>query len=320
MTTEVTGAPGDGGLPAEARARLIEAHQLAEEGRLGAAADKCRRALELVPSWAEAHTLYGWVLEEMGFEAKAQAAYDRATAPGTVSFGIAQAPDPEAEPGAGTALGEPRDRPVHLLDAAQAAWEAGKPGSALRACASALAADRDWAEAHYLRGQILEELGDREGAQAEYLEASLLELEAEDIPDERRSEGDTFSGLVAIRIFAFPSEAEIARGRLEADGIPAVVTGTDIATAHWMLSNGTGGVKLCVRREDARDALAVLNWDQDVIEPDVHCPACGSGDVRHEKYDMRRVHLAIMLKLPLRVKKERWTCRRCGANWKEEVG
>jgi hypothetical protein len=42
-------------LPAEAHHCLAEAKTLAEAGRLGGAAQKCERALDLAPPWADAH-------------------------------------------------------------------------------------------------------------------------------------------------------------------------------------------------------------------------------------------------------------------------
>jgi tetratricopeptide (TPR) repeat protein len=234
-------------LPAEAHQCLAEARTLAEAGRFGGAAQKCERALELAPNWAEAHHLYGTVLEQMGFVEKAEAAYDRATLPDAVSVEVQAA----------------SARCQQLLDKASVAREAGKLGSALRACEAALAANPNWAEAHNMRGLVLDDMGHAEEAIAAYREAIRLNPSFDDARRNLLGAGaalddDTdgeFSGLVVVRTFGFPTEAEIARGRLEAEGIPAVVTQGEIVAMNWLLSNMVGGVKLCVREEDASRRL-----------------------------------------------------------------
>lgn len=122
---------------------------------------------------------------------------------------------------------------------------------------------------------------------------------------------------VSVKV-QFPSEAEIARARLEAEAIPAIITQSEIVDMNWTLSNAVGGVKLCVREQDVEKALAVLDWDVDAVHPDMRCPSCGSGRVSCEGYEppwgyglielVRRVTVA---------KKKRWACQSCGANWKE---
>ena len=67
------------------------------------------------------------------------------------------------------------------------------------------------------------------------------------------------SDLVCIRTYSFRPEAELARSVLEAGGIESVVMADDAHGMRPMVGLATGGVRLCVRREDAEKAVAVLD-------------------------------------------------------------
>jgi hypothetical protein len=73
------------------------------------------------------------------------------------------------------------------------------------------------------------------------------------MPSARRPEP-----IVTVRTFATELEAQLAKGILAASGIPAVVMHDD---AGGMLPSLTfvRGVRLAVRREHARRALALLD-------------------------------------------------------------
>lgn len=80
----------------------------------------------------------------------------------------------------------------------------------------------------------------------------------------------TSGQIVVLRTFATEVEAEIARAVLEAHGIPALVLHNDAGGMYPSLTF-VHGVRLMVRREDARVALMLLdapvdepeNWDDD---------------------------------------------------------
>jgi hypothetical protein len=61
------------------------------------------------------------------------------------------------------------------------------------------------------------------------------------------------SNLVAIAAGLRPQEAHILRGRLQADGIFAVVSDENISTSLW----GALGARVMVRIEDASKALKI---------------------------------------------------------------
>jgi tetratricopeptide (TPR) repeat protein len=323
----------DGLPPMEARQCLIEAQTLADAGRLGGAAQKCKRALELSPNWAEAHHLYGVVLERMGFVAEARTAYERAVHPDAVSCdawaGLEQPerrPSNLAQPGEGAERAEPGSGACQLLEEARDAQDRGKLGSALRKCEAALRLAPDCAEAHNLHGVLLEDMGHKEQAIAAYQEAVRLTPSLSTTRPDLIKVGAKLAGggglpaVVAIRTFAFPSQAHIARVRLEVEGIPSFVAQDDIVSMNWLFLYMVRWVKLCVRQQDAEKALAILDWewaDESGFEP--RCPRCGSDNVYYEKYDLRLVYAVILLlRIPIPFRKERWSCRGCGATWKAD--
>jgi len=113
--------------------------------------------------------------------------------------------------------------------------------------------------------------------------------------------------FVTVATYAFPWEAQLAKARLESEGIDSVVA--DEISAGLYGANAIGGVKLRVREEDAGRATALLGTRRPlpeiylVSEEDarqVRCPSCRSEDVAAEGWFRRR-----------------WSCRACGAIWRE---
>jgi hypothetical protein len=113
--------------------------------------------------------------------------------------------------------------------------------------------------------------------------------------------------FVTVATYTFPWEAQLAKARLESEGIESVVA--DEIAAGLYGANAIGGVKLRVREEDAGRATALLGTLRPlpeiylVTEEDarsVRCPSCRSEDVSAEGWFRRR-----------------WSCRACGALWRE---
>ena len=65
------------------------------------------------------------------------------------------------------------------------------------------------------------------------------------------------SSLV-VATFTLPTEAEMARGLLESNGIDALVRDAGLVGVHPWLSNAIGGVKLVVSSDDAELAREIL--------------------------------------------------------------
>ncbi len=139
--------------------------------------------------------------------------------------------------------------------------------------------------------------------------------------------------LVTIRNYAFgpdpAGEAELARIKLEAAGIPCFLAGREFASTYWLASGANRGVKLQVKRSDAERALEVLGpdsaaTDQQVEppaqakEPDTPlCPRCHSGEVVYERFSRRFFYLSLLLLgFPLLWGRGRYRCDRCGYTWR----
>jgi len=68
-------------------------------------------------------------------------------------------------------------------------------------------------------------------------------------------------GPLVVATFALPTEAEMARGLLESNGIEALLRDEGLVGVHPWLSNAIGGVKVVVLAEDAQRAREILGED-----------------------------------------------------------
>ena len=134
--------------------------------------------------------------------------------------------------------------------------------------------------------------------------------------------------LVTLLTFATAWEAQLARARLEAEGIEAVIADEHVARLYGGIGHVVGGIKLRVWEEDAARAAAVLEarrplpeiylvTDEDAGRP--RCPGCRSDNVTFERWSrLGFVGSLLLLGWPLPVPRGRWTCRHCGADWRAE--
>lgn len=65
--------------------------------------------------------------------------------------------------------------------------------------------------------------------------------------------------MITIARYTNLLEAHIARGRLESEGITAVITDENMIWANWLLADAIGGAQLRVAEEDSVRALRILN-------------------------------------------------------------
>ncbi|RNL88456.1 DUF2007 domain-containing protein [Sinomicrobium pectinilyticum] len=95
-------------------------------------------------------------------------------------------------------------------------------------------------------------------------------------------EEETF---VTIATFQYSSEAQVIRGRLEAEGIRVVMADHHTVDVDPLISNAIGGVKLKVRGEDRERALEVLKtvskYSLDDEGNTILCPYCRSDKVEY---------------------------------------
>lgn len=75
-----------------------------------------------------------------------------------------------------------------------------------------------------------------------------------------------FERLVTIKTLSTPWEAQLARARLEAEGIHAVVADENFVRLYGALSDAVGGVKLQVREEDVARATELLRTERPIPE------------------------------------------------------
>lgn len=117
--------------------------------------------------------------------------------------------------------------------------------------------------------------------------------------------------------FFHPTDAHIAAGKLESEGIPVFLLGINHASANWLLSNALGGIRLQVpasRVDDARQLLAQLEKAAD--ESDIECPECGGSETDAMSNTRKIAFLAVHLfSIPLPWRSNRRHCRSCGAEW-----
>ena len=84
--------------------------------------------------------------------------------------------------------------------------------------------------------------------------------------------------FVTIATFQYSSEAQIVKGRLEADGIEVFLRDNITIDTDPLVSNAIGGVKLKVLAKDKDEAKAILKsikiYSQDNEGNPVVCPNC----------------------------------------------
>src|SRR5215210_77407 len=131
--------------------------------------------------------------------------------------------------------------------------------------------------------------------------------------------------LVTVGTFAAPWEAHLAQTRLASEGIDAMVAGENVGSLYG--GSLVGGVKLRVREEEAARATELLArespippiylvTEEDALAP--RCPTCRSEDILFERWSRRSlIGFWLLLGFPLPVLVRRWTCRHCGAVWRE---
>jgi len=92
---------------------------------------------------------------------------------------------------------------------------------------------------------------------------------------------DTFK---TIAKFQYSSEAQIIKGRLEADGIEVFLSDNLTIDTDPLVSNAIGGVKLKVLTKDSIKAQDILNsiskYSLDDEGTAIHCPNCDSDKIQ----------------------------------------
>ncbi len=91
---------------------------------------------------------------------------------------------------------------------------------------------------------------------------------------------DTFKTMVR---YQYPTEAQIIKGRLEADGIQVFLSGNLTIDTDPLVSNAIGGVKLKVLSQDTLKAQYILDSIKKYsIDDDgnaINCPNCKNQNI-----------------------------------------
>lgn len=124
---------------------------------------------------------------------------------------------------------------------------------------------------------------------------------------------------VTVGWFLHPLEAEIARGRLESEGVPAFLHSNHHSNLDWPITLALGGIRLQVPPGAAHEAVKILQSVEplpDSEEEEMACPECGSRDTVKAELSWRIAILAVhFLYIPLPFRRGRRRCRACGKKW-----
>jgi len=149
-----------------------------------------------------------------------------------------------------------------------------------------------------------------------------LELPREDAAPQEQAD---WRRLVTVRQFRDLPEALLAKGSLESAGIECFLRDDNLVRLDWFISNFVGGIKLCVKDEDAAKARVFL--DQPILEgmyvhgvglyEQPRCPKCNSLDVNFQDLNPA-AYLSLAVRVPIPFHRQGWHCRACGAEWEDE--
>lgn len=134
--------------------------------------------------------------------------------------------------------------------------------------------------------------------------------------------------LTAIARYFDPWEAHILRARLEAEGVPASVTGDQHIIANWPLSVALGGAALQVPGEYLEQAQEIIaayhagTFEQDLLaehpEAKESCPTCGATDVTRTvplSQQALTVTTFLLASAPFPTSASHMQCRACSHRW-----
>ena len=148
--------------------------------------------------------------------------------------------------------------------------------------------------------------------------------------------------LIPVATFRQPIEAELAKGKLEAEGVRCFIEDGSLARINWFLSGAVGETKLLVREADRVLSMEILEEDPEQAEAALRtvfegtdsngCPLCGSPEIRAEGYPTLTILIALLLvglflRVPMLLllvvlpllffRRRRYRCFDCEHRWKK---
>jgi hypothetical protein len=124
-----------------------------------------------------------------------------------------------------------------------------------------------------------------------------------------------------LKTFIDPVEANITKGLLEANGIPAFICDENTITVNPILTTALGGIRLMVRSSDYKIAHAIIeDVDEENSKEILKCPVCGSEDVK-TKNPPNWIYFFIMLFsfaiTPRAGNRKKYICNVCRNRWSD---
>lgn len=139
--------------------------------------------------------------------------------------------------------------------------------------------------------------------------------------------------FVTIANFGFTSDpvsqAELAKIKLEAEGIECFLSGKNFIGTYWLCSAAAGGVKLQVKESDTKRAFEILKTDEkvntetldnDLIPEPINglCPKCHSDNIEYCRFSKAAFYFGILFfRVPLPLPRKSYKCNDCGHTWKK---
>ena len=124
---------------------------------------------------------------------------------------------------------------------------------------------------------------------------------------------------VSVGWFLNPIEAQIAKGKLESEGIPAFLDTANHSTTNWPITLALGGIRLQVPPSAAQRAAEILAEvsPKGMNTEELICPSCGSSNTHRMKATWKLSILSShILGIPLPFSSKRQHCDQCGNSWK----
>lgn len=124
--------------------------------------------------------------------------------------------------------------------------------------------------------------------------------------------------IVTLTTFYDAMEAEIVRGRLEANNIPCFIADGNFLAAVPIYNQATGGVKIKIFARDLDKCREILAEKVEIDDDDqlYICPRCSSSDVFYGPSSVKKNWFYLLLSLltisyPAVIYKT-WHCKACG--------
>ena len=125
---------------------------------------------------------------------------------------------------------------------------------------------------------------------------------------------------VTIATFTQPTEAHVIKGKLESEGVEAIIADEHVLGVQPLYSHAIGGAKVQVKAEDVERARDILSEHSGAAQPalsEVVCPDCQSKSVKVSAYTKPFALIALILFFfPFPFLRRRWQCEDCNYSWR----